>query len=383
MGAAASIAPDAADRLSKLKLCFDHLMQTEAYRGKALAADAFDDFYGRPEHAILLLHLFNRFNLKRRDEESLMEFDSSSLVQVDVAHAKNDAEGDEDIAIVGDCNNLSNLGFLANIPPEVLPRVKCLNVSNNKLDDGAIACSNIAKHVPSLKYLIIGGNSIQSILHVSGALPFSGLRVLDLSYSEGLVFSSNCFVNSPQLQSLILDGCNIEDTIVPARIGKPAQSPNDSIFFGLISLTVLSLKENAISEEGQLRGLLFFGFDFMSSDDTISQCSKEIGLITSPFKLRNIYLEDNPIVETSAGKRSVASYLSSGIPSLRSIDGVGVGIDLSGGGGGGQTIALNKVLQRKEREHDDLDAYREKGLDNQEKEYLAALKGERDNSVVS
>ena len=129
----------------------------------------------------------------------------------------------------------------------------------------------------------------------------------------------------------------------------------------------------------------------MTKDETISKSAGEIGLFTSPFKLKTLFLEENPLVETSKGKKSVAEYLlTNGISSLRSVDGVSLNTGGDGAAGaagavGAPAIKMNKVLHRKEREEEDgdMDAYREKGLDNQEKEFLAALKGERDNSVVS
>jgi hypothetical protein len=154
----------------------------------------------------------------------------------------------------------------------------------------------------------------------------------------------------------------------------------------------LSLKDNAIEDVDKLRGLSFFGFNFMTQDENIKKSATEIGLFASPFRLKKIHLEENPVSESGAGRRAVAEYLGSNIPTLAYIDGAPVRASSvtavapsSSAAAGGGGIQLNKVLQRKERSDDDdqLDSYRNKGLDNQEKEFLAALKGEKDNSVVS
>ncbi len=195
---------------------------------------------------MLLLHRF-----LPRHEDSGEAFDEFSLPSVEIASLRDEVDGSGDFGISGECNNLQNLGFLGHIDSSLAPLIKVLNVTNNSLEDGALACASLPRLTPALRLLHLGGNNLQSVMHLGGALPWS-LRVLDLSHSEGLVFDRNCFVNCPQVEEHSLDGCGLESMLVRAAAGKRDGSngaANDSIFFGLISLVNLSLNENNLSRK--------------------------------------------------------------------------------------------------------------------------------------
>ena len=146
-----------------------------------------------------------------------------------------------------------------------------LNASNNNLKDDSL--ENIFKTSTNrnqsfcfdtqvLQRLNLSSNQLSSMLNICG-LSTHTLLSLDVSFCEDLVIEPNSFVFCPQLRELHMDSCNISST-VHADLKGPARS----IFFGLVRLEELSLKENSLEDIESCEGLFYFGFGFFESDDT-------------------------------------------------------------------------------------------------------------------
>jgi hypothetical protein len=171
-----------------------------------------------------------------------------------------------DYSIIAECAGLSDLSIIKeledlkiNSSNIMVPRLRVLNIASNSLTNNVI--STIPNWLSSqpLGYLNIGGNGWNSMDSISSSLKLpSCIVVLDLSYTETIVFEPGCFLYLPQLVRLILDGCNIKTT-VPINIEKISLEPSSnniltvqqsifsSIFYGLVSLQELSLKENCLT----------------------------------------------------------------------------------------------------------------------------------------
>jgi hypothetical protein len=298
--------------------------------------------------------------------------------------------------------------------------------------DGGVFC------IHPLLYLNISANSIQHMSALSAVLPKS-LLVLDLSFSENLTLEPGCFLQCPQLLRLILDGCGIKrthhriHTMHASSTGTPMrqcyQAPpreevqrlldledgddngNDrkfeqstggsttsfeasvnfnrsSIFAGLVCLRELSLKENDLETAGSLLGLTWFGLAslprYISSSN--SPYSEQLQKVL-PATLEKLWVNDNPIADSETQMREATKILAEDVPSLTHINDKDIRI---GADGRGQKFDVLKIRGTRRIDADDssmaalLGSTGEgKGLDSMEQEYLAALKGEKDVSVVS
>ena len=337
-----------------------------------------------------------------------------------------------------------------------------LNASNNILTDKSIEDYLIfAKHNQTrLQQINISNNQISSLLNIC-IFSSRHLLFLDVSYCEDLVFERNCFVFCPQLIVLRMDSCNISSTTHKDNGGLP----DSSIFFGLVRLEELSLKENQLEDVSSCEGLFYFGFSFFTVENKsasagIGLSEAEAGIQSSTDKPKNIgqtkesqhrttakkstkkstlqktdmktastlidsgasvtaaneagsaaaplastetpslpasrpplvrpistlkklFLLENEVHSSLSQRRLLIPRLREQIPSLELLDEE----SLHPVGPGTVTRDIDRQLLRR-READDQRSgltgpLGEGGLDAMEKEYIAALRGERDTSVVS
>ena len=249
------------------------------------------------------------------------------------------------------------------------------NISNNAIPDDILQQhkGTIANSV--VKAAMIGGNPITNCKRLCSIMPTT-LLSLDLSYTEGIQFTAGCFRQCFQLYRLVLDGCNITSTVCPEK--------DSSIFDGLVSLVDLSLKENCFADTASLRGILVLGYKDIAplldekialdyfGDSSYAMCSAS---------LRNLWIAENPLCETSAKYKAAVFELSSNIPSLQLIDDKAMTTKAA-------PQVKYEVLKSKLSRQVDAAGYAsaglsQSGLDNMEQEYLAALKGEKDTTAVS
>jgi len=212
----------------------------------------------------------------------------------------------------------------------------------------------------SLRLLNFGGNS-ERVADLCVSLPVlaaDNLWCLDLSFTELLVLSGDCFAHSGRCRSLIrlvLDGCSLSNTINTSAEGNNDNS--DSLFAGLPSLRELSLRENLFEDVDSLKGLI----------------------VLRPT-LHSLWLQECPVVDTKAGQDKVLAMAVEHFPVLQYIDKKPVQPRL---GSSIATIEAPVVLRREDGGSQAVGGLAGAGLDQMEKEYLMALKGERDNAMIS
>ena len=231
-----------------------------------------------------------------------------------------------------------------------------LSLASNSLQPSALADLVVPN---SLHILCFGGNCV-SVPDLCRVLPAANeLWVLDLGFTENLCvgdgFRSDCRLAG--LIRLVLDGCSLSSTLVTTTQTEsdPASS---SIFQGLSTLRQLSLKENLIQDTASLAGLL-----------------------AVRATLASLALQDNPINDTKAGADEVQELAREHFPRLQLLDGKPVHRSKESNG---ETGAVRPVqLQRVDGGSTAVGGIGGSGLDQMEKEYLMALKGEQDNSVVA
>jgi hypothetical protein len=131
----------------------------------------------------------------------------------------------------------------------------------------------------------------------------------------------------------------------------------DSIFSGLISLRELSLRENQLMS-ASLRGLLYFA----------------LGPVDS--KLTKLWIDDNPLCGSQKALRACSEALIKSIPSLSSINDKDYLHSTN-------VVDVVAILRNGQQRISNVDTGNDKGFANMEKEYLSALRGERENTVVS
>ena len=194
-------------------------------------------------------------------------------------------------------------------------------------------------------------------------LCFNRLLSLDISYVDGLTIDPLCFLLCPLLKRLILDGCGIESTVhkVPVEnIDSNEDSEEEwavqgSLFVGLCSLEELSLAENPLSTPSSL-----------------------IGLRAVPT-LRSLNLTDCPLREQSDVSTEVNKKVIELVgPNLETLDGK----RMQKPGEFVQTLAL----QVGHIDNNDTAAGFTTGggdLDAADKEFIQALRGEKDTTVVA
>lgn len=380
MGAAASVATDSSERMARLQLCFSYM--TNELKIESLSSLEFAPLSSRDDGLFGLLFLYVKLYIPI--ENRCHDFIDSEHYQLDVSDLRgfDFSTVTESINIVGECCNLSNLGFLKTINPQQKAKIFGISILSNNIDDGNLFCGIIPTEFPYLRQLKLGGNPLESVMRIAGVCPIS-LCSLDLSYSENLVFEKNCFANCPQLISLTLDGCGLSSTLNQSSASISSGDPMDnesflgskSIFFGLVSLEKLSLKENELSDLDELLGLTYFDFESKTaSSEILTVLAAKMGLKST---LQHLWLTENPIWETSADKKHVVRYLSR-ISSLLTIDSVSL-INSTMNNSLSQLgipIQMNKLMQNRP------DQALDPNLEGLEKEYLSALKGEKDTAII-
>jgi len=224
-------------------------------------------------------------------------------------------------SINAECINIETLGiFNRSFENSFLQATLLgLNVSNNQISAQSIQESFLSKST-ILSFYAGGNPSItHSLSNLCSQLPMH-LLVLDLSFTNNLVIAPGAFLSCFQLVKLVLDGCDISDTVIDPYeddgrscavsntvLGKRCFS---SVFYGLVSLQELSLKENQISSVAALQGLTFFNHLLTWGDASMNSLQT---LIT-------IHLADNPIYEVSITSKAALEFLKSTIPSLETVD---------------------------------------------------------------
>jgi len=143
-------------------------------------------------------------------------------------------------------------------------------------------------------------------------------------------------------------------------------------------LKELSLKENQLKNSPfSLDGLLFFSFD--DSNNNINN-NDNINGSSSSSKLMILSMEDNPLCESSKLMRVVTETLITKIPSLVSINSKQYRSTRDA-----NKMNVVSILQKGQSSSSSSNAMSlsEKGFENMEKEYLSALRGERETTVIS
>ena len=285
-------------------------------------------------------------------------------------HMEDDFNFDNPSIILAECLEINDLSifetFVQKFPVE--GGIIGINLGNNliELSDDQSVFSSLSS--PNILYIHLGGNRISSLHFLSKNFNNSSLLILDLSYTESLAIERDSFVTLPQLTKLILDGCNISQTLIKL------ENSSSSIFTGLINLHHLSLKDNDLDSLESLIGITYFSFSNLGFEYELLPNHSDI----FPPCLRSISLKDNPYNFNDKLKLEVHNVLASAIPTLQDIDGyilnepdMHISIDLS------------KILKRKVGASANIDGLQGKGLDNMEIEYLAALKNEKDFTVIN
>lgn len=331
----------------------------------------------RSGRLLLVLKLFVD-NLKLADlpvvdDDELMPVELSQLDLVDAAVTSLKATQGKvrDYSIIVENAGLEDLSFLLNVlgsecPPPLL--LRHLNATGNNIM--ALAPDTFAMH-PCINYIQLGGNPFQNFSPLAAALP-STMVALDLSFTEGLVLEPGCFLLCPQLLRLSLDGCELPCTTHDGE-GDPTTR---SMFYGLVQLTMLSLKENDFVSTSSLDGLQFFA---------LSMGMDEIKPFV-PQTLEYLHLEDNPVSDSQLSLRDAKSALMATIQSLKYINNEPTTRHLVS-----SFDVVSTAVARKKRDSWDAPSAgdmlfsggNKEGLDAMEKEYISALKGERDVSVVA
>ena len=167
-----------------------------------------------------------------------------------------------------------------------------------------------------------------------------------------------------------------------------------SIFYGLVELTTLSIKDNQLHDINACLGLEYFGFHSHNKqiEEIVSQVAKTnmkdaFDSITNNLqtlkilpKLQALSTAGNEINETKEGRENLVKLLIDAIPSLQMLDKKPLQPE--------ENVQVNTInmlktgLTRTSTDHHTLPTST-KQLDAMEQEYLSALKGEQDCTVVS
>jgi hypothetical protein len=287
-------------------------------------------------------------------------------------HMEDDFNIDNPSIILAECLEINDLNVFETFIQKfsVEGGIIGINLGNNliELSDDPSVFSSLSS--PNLLYIHLGGNRISSLHFLSKNFNKSSLLVLDLSYTESLAIERDSFITLPQLTKLILDGCNISQTVIRLE----NSSSYSSIFTGLINLHHLSLKDNDLDSLESFIGITYFSFSDLGFENELLPNHSDI----FPPCLRSISLKDNPYNCNDKLKLEVHNILASAIPTLQYIDGnifnkpdMHISIDLS------------KILKREVGASANIGGLQGKGLDNMEIEYLAALKNEKDFTVIN
>lgn len=284
-------------------------------------------------------------------------------------------------AIQAECQGLLSLEAMDPFFENEQFMLSMLNISNNQLTRQSLKSSKVQLS-RCLLQLNIGGNSFSTMQDIIPNLP-SSLLILDVSFTEGLQFPKGVFLSCPQLLQLAVDGCGITSTV----FGEDGDDTGDcalakacssSIFYGLVNLVNLSIKENALESADDLKGLAFFAVQ----NNQVSTNNEEYNLGWEP-KLRNISIAENPLCETSAELKRALSFITNTLPSVQKVD------DKVVRSAAAPEAAVDRSSTQFRKQHAAEQALREgeRGSavvsDAMEREFTAALRSEKDNAVVS
>ena len=247
-----------------------------------------------------------------------------------------------------------------------LQPIKGLNIANNGIKDNTFACLHMLES-SYLMFLHAGGNDpgVNFIKLISNC---TQLIILDLSYTENLCISSVIGMICPQLIRLVLDGCSLQSTLLPT----PEDHSNDetsSIFYGLVQLKELSLKENLFKDVESLKGLSFFSFQNKYTDILVPT-------------LTTVSLVDNPLMEVTSTRKDMETFIFKELPFLTHLNDKSMDSYIGASGIAIPSGDLSKILKR-DGGGGSVAVGGQEGFENMDKEYLAALKGERDVTIVS
>jgi hypothetical protein len=310
--------------------------------------------------------------------------------------------------IVADCAGVTSLDVLKGLEQEESnTSIGGLGLQNNQLTDDEIALLFESAAMADLLYLNLSGNAVTNLAKVFNGgrglslesevtsteqidenastlrsasasmislfwmrylsnTRMSSIVVLDLSYIENLQIGTLPFLTMPLMRKLVLDGCGISTCTIESNT--EARSPLNSIFFGLLSLEELSLAENLLEETSAIDGLSFFG----------SICEYQTEEISPENNLKRLNLSENPFrVGTNALKLEVDCLVIELIPGLEELDGRKLH---------SQTEDVSQLSVGRIANNDIAAGFTPGGagdLDIADKEFLAALRGEKDVSVVA
>lgn len=303
---------------------------------------------------------------------SVLRGDDGVLPHIDLADATGNSFECGNFALNAECAELQNLDPIVPFLMGNSTKGQCviLNISNNSIPTEEFLDKQTFIRQSSLQALSIGGNPIPELSIISNLLPQS-LVCLDLSYCDGISVNKGSFHSLFQILRLILDGCGISSTSTSAD--------GASIFSGLVSLEELSLKENNLESKTSLQGLKYFGFaGFVPlSEDIAMTFFGSIDYSLRPSCLKHLHIAENPLCETSALHKETVAQLLLDIPSLETLDEKPL---RSRESTGVPQVQLTRADTGRSSAMVGISAA---GLDNMEQEYLAALKGEKDSSVIS
>lgn len=297
------------------------------------------------------------------------------------------------LSIVVEAQEVTSLEWLSECVEPIL--VKVLNLQSNQVTEDEIRKSHLYK-LTHLIQLSLGANQLPLL---GGALLSSfpsSLLILDLSYTENLKFASGAFLSCPQLLQLTIDGCGITSTThdeagFAFEDGSPllgcegtslGLACQQSIFFGLVSLMNLSMKENAVETARGFEGLAYFAAQSIHAE--LRAISPELarandGSALPSCTLTNLSVAENSLFESSAEQRAFSAWVATTLPSVRTIDGK---VQPAYASPTAAIVDRTSAAYRAQRSQQA--TLSGAGItDNMEREFTAALRGEKDVSVVS
>eukprot|EP00603_Paraphysomonas_imperforata_P013641 CAMPEP_0114450980 /NCGR_PEP_ID=MMETSP0104-20121206/745_1 /TAXON_ID=37642 ORGANISM="Paraphysomonas imperforata, Strain PA2" /NCGR_SAMPLE_ID=MMETSP0104 /ASSEMBLY_ACC=CAM_ASM_000202 /LENGTH=388 /DNA_ID=CAMNT_0001623149 /DNA_START=142 /DNA_END=1312 /DNA_ORIENTATION=- len=263
-------------------------------------------------------------------------------------------------ALIAECLGLSDLNFFDTVSGVEFPfnnTAVALNVSNNQLNNAAFSASQLSQSRTLLQVNILHF-STPAAVQLTSPGPF---------YSEELRLDTpGIFAQCPQLLRLVLDGCGLMTTCNSyTSAGGEEGGVGMSLFVGLVKLTDLSLKENQFEDMSSLQGLEYFSKKSYSSETGAS----------FPLTLRSLNISENPVCESTAQRKEVVTFITESVPSVTFIDGKST-VFSEGVAVVDKSSAAYKQLHPVVTDNDMI-------TETMAQEFASALKGEKDNAVVS
>jgi hypothetical protein len=290
------------------------------------------------------------------------------------SHAPPPVPTDSPYTILAECADISDLSYITSS----LLNQNCivLNLANNGVTDKDLEKAAAPFISSNIRALQLGGNRFRRLASVTPLLPV-GLLVLDLSYSEGLEFTFDCLKSCFQLMRLILDGCGLTSTFV----SDTKNGRQQSLFQYLYCLQELSLKENNLDSLASLGGLTE-----LARAGTDSPLPNAVSLAafgvqsTSASTLRSLWLADNPICDISSVFTEVVGMLQGQLTSLQYVDDKPL---RSSASSSTKTFSMSMLSPHYSRQGSSGEGFDSKAFDAANAEFVAALRGEKDVSVVA